>query len=83
MRTITLLAAALAFSATPIMAQCGIDAVLVETYYVSDANDATDVIGGGLQAGSRTYRVFVDLCDGCSVRAIYGDANHALEQLVC
>jgi hypothetical protein len=78
MRTITLLAAALAFSATPIMAQCGIDAVLVETYYVSDANDATDVIGGGLQAGSRTYRVFVDLCDGCSVRAIYGDANHAL-----
>ena len=78
MRTTTLLAAVLVLSATPVLAQCGIDAVLVETYYVSDANDATDVIGGGLATGSRTYRVFVDLCDGCSLRAIYGDANHAL-----
>lgn len=78
MRTTTLLAAVLVLSATPVLAQCGIDAVIVETYYVSDANDATDVIGGGLEAGSRTYRVFVDLCDGCSLRAIYGDANHAL-----
>ena len=78
MRTTTLLAAVLVLSATPVLAQCGIDAVIVETYYVSDANDATDVIGGGLETGSRTYRVFVDLCDGCSLRAIYGDANHAL-----
>ncbi len=78
MRTTTLLAAVLVLSATPVLAQCGIDAVIVETYYVSDANDATDVIGGGLEAASRTYRVFVDLCDGCSLRAIYGDANHAL-----
>jgi len=78
MRTITLLLAVLLIPVAPVLAQCGIDAVLVETYYVSDANDATDVTGGGLGSGSTTYRVYVDLCDGCSLRAIYGDANHAL-----
>ncbi len=58
------------------MAQGAIENVVVEVYYVSDANDATDVTGGGLPAGSKTYRVYLDLCDGCSLRAVYGDANH-------
>jgi len=60
------------------IAQGEIENVIVETYYVSDANDATDVTGGGLTAGSVTYRVFLDLCQGCGLRAIYGDANHVL-----
>lgn len=59
-------------------AQADIENVIVETYYVSDANDATDLTGGGLTEGSVTYRVFIDLCAGCGLRALYGDANHAL-----
>ncbi|MCB9169611.1 MAG: T9SS type A sorting domain-containing protein [Flavobacteriales bacterium] len=59
-------------------AQNDIENVIVETYYVSNADDATDTIGGTLAEGSRTYRVFLDLCADCSLRAIYGDANHAL-----
>jgi len=78
MRTIILLAAALVLTGAPLLAQNDIEAVLVETYYVSDATDATDVIGGGVEAGSRTYRVYVDLCDSCALRAVYGDADHAL-----
>jgi hypothetical protein len=63
---------------TQVGAQSAIEDVIVEVYYVSDENDATDEAGGGLQAGSRTYRVYLDLCDGCALRAVYGDANHEL-----
>ncbi|MCB0792504.1 MAG: T9SS type A sorting domain-containing protein [Flavobacteriales bacterium] len=59
-------------------AQSDIENVIVETYYISNADDGTDTVGSTLIEGSRTYRVFLDLCDDCSLRAIYGDANHAL-----
>jgi hypothetical protein len=62
----------------PLQAQNEIENVFVETYYVSDANDATDIIGGGLETGSRTYRIYLDLCSGCTLRSIYGDDNHTL-----
>lgn len=52
--------------------------VVVETYYISDTNDATDTIGGGIESRSVTYRVFVDLAPGSVLTKIYGDANHAL-----
>ena len=55
-----------------------IEGLEVETYYISDASDATDTIGGGLEAGSVTYRVFLDLAPGCSLRTIYGDEYHRL-----
>ncbi|HMQ76959.1 MAG TPA: T9SS type A sorting domain-containing protein [Flavobacteriales bacterium] len=61
-----------------LQAQADLENVIVETYYISDANDATDLIGGGLATGSRTYRVFVDLCDSCALRALYGDVPHPL-----
>ncbi|MEY4593948.1 MAG: hypothetical protein RIQ47_358, partial [Bacteroidota bacterium] len=38
-----------------------VENVIVERYYVSDASDATDTIGGGLAAGSVTYRIYIDL----------------------
>lgn len=50
--------------------------VLIETYYVSDANDANTTVGGTLEEGSVTYRVFITLCEGCQLRAIYGSENH-------
>lgn len=61
-----------------VRAQHDIEDVVVETYYISDASDATDTIGGGLVAGSRTFRIYLDLCDSCSLRALYGDADHLL-----
>lgn len=50
--------------------------VIVEKYYVSDANDATDTLGGGLAIGSTTYRIYVDLAPGSVLKKIYGDVNH-------
>ncbi|MFM1931235.1 MAG: hypothetical protein RL226_538, partial [Bacteroidota bacterium] len=58
------------------VAQGDLQQVLVETYYVSDAQDATTSVGGTLPEGSVTYRIFVTLCEGCALKAIYGDANH-------
>lgn len=63
-------------SSSALFAQNEIEGLRVETYYVSDANDATDETGGTLVAGSKTYRVFVDLGEGCSLLAMYGDTNH-------
>lgn len=50
--------------------------VIVEKYYISDANDATDTLGGGLSAGSTTYRIYVDLAPGSILKKIYGDGYH-------
>jgi hypothetical protein len=54
-----------------------IDSVIVEKYYISDANDATDITGGGLPVGSITYRIFIDLANGSKLLKVYGDADHA------
>lgn len=72
----SLLAPLLLLALGPLHAQNEIEDVRVETYYISDANDATDEIGGPLTPGSRTYRVFLDLGPGCSLEAVYGDTNH-------
>src|SRR5215207_4210278 len=56
-----------------------VENVFVETYYVTDSFDATDTTGGGLPAGSKTYRVFVDLAPGTILKKIYGDENHPLK----
>jgi len=55
-----------------------VENVIVEKYYISDANDATDMTGGGLQTRSITYRIYIDLAKGNRLTKIYGDANHAL-----
>jgi len=59
-----------------VSAQIDIENVIVETYYVSDANDATDTDGGALAAGSVTYRVFLDLLPGVRLRGFFGSVNH-------
>lgn len=68
------LALSICFLICPMRAQ--IEDVRVETYYISDANDATDEVGGLLETGSRTYRIFLDLSEGCSLLGMYGDTNH-------
>lgn len=68
------------FFSTTVKAQ--IEKVIVETYYVSDSLDATDTIDGSsraLPAGSKTYRVYIDLKKGCKLAKIYGNSTHALK----
>ncbi|MDZ4747372.1 MAG: T9SS type A sorting domain-containing protein [Saprospiraceae bacterium] len=55
-----------------------VERLYVETYYISEGADATDTIGGHLDEGSTTYRIFVDLSPGAKLLAIYGDENHPL-----
>lgn len=62
------------------VSQSLIDNVIVETYYISDANDQTDLDGGpALPAGTVTYRVFLDLTEGSKLQSIYGDELRALK----
>ncbi len=66
----------------PFLLEAQVRNVIVETYYISDANDATDTIDGSLRSlpvGSKTYRVYVQLEHGYKLKKIYGDSNHALE----
>ena len=53
-----------------------VENIIVETYYVSDQFDSTDVTGGKLDSGSVTYRIYVDLPKNQKLLKIYGDKNH-------
>lgn len=56
----------------------GLDAVIVEKYYISDTNDATDTDGGSLPAGSVTYRIYLDMAAGYSLETLFGTTEHLL-----
>jgi len=75
-----LLAFILAQSPVDVAAQSLLEEVIVETYYITDAFDGTDTIGvpGGIPDSTVTYRVYLDLCDSCALKSIFGDANHEL-----
>jgi len=73
----TILLALLLSSTLRLHAQ--IEKVIVETYYISDANDATDTTGGRILAeGSKTFRIFIDLEPGYKIKRMFGDQNHTL-----
>ncbi len=50
--------------------------VLIEKYYISDALDATDTIGGHLTENTVTYRIYAHLEDNARVKSIFGDERH-------
>ena len=55
----------------------GLEQVFVETYYVSDSNDAGDSDGGSLlESGSTTYRVYVDMAPGFELETVFGSSDH-------
>ncbi len=56
----------------------GLEDVIVETYYISDANDATDTDGGFLPAGTTTYRIYIDLAPNYKLETVYGSPDHEL-----
>lgn len=73
----TLLLTVCAFLLTLTVNSQGLENVIVEKYYISDANDATvNSTGGVLPVGSVTYRVYLDLLPDYIFQAAYGDGNH-------
>ncbi len=63
--------------------QAQIENVVVETYYVSDSLDATDTTAGRvLDAGSKTYRIYIDLAQGSKLKKIFADTSHQLS-IIC
>jgi hypothetical protein len=74
----SLLVASLVSAALSLGAQ-GLENIIVETYYVSDANDASvNDLGGELPVGSVTRRIYVDMLPGYKFQAVYGLPNHEL-----
>jgi len=55
-----------------------IDSIFVEKYYITDSKDETDTYGGGLPAGSVTYRIYIDLKENSVLKRVYGDAFHQI-----
>jgi hypothetical protein len=55
-----------------------IEEVIVERYYISDANDATDEDGGELVEGSTTWRVYIDLKPDYVLESVYGNSSNPL-----
>jgi len=50
----------------------GLEGIIVEEYYVSDANDEANNMFGAPPAGSTTYRVYVDMAPGYKLQQITG-----------
>jgi Secretion system C-terminal sorting domain len=53
-----------------------LEKLVVEKYYISDANDATDTTGGGIAPGTVTYRVYADLLPNTRIKRIFGTSGH-------
>lgn len=54
-------------------AQNGLEDIIVEKYYISEANDTNaNAIGGVLPVGSVTYRIYVDMLPGYNFQAAFG-----------
>lgn len=65
-----------------VTAQAGLEGIVVEKYYVSNAADSIDAVNNGavypLRVGSITYRVFANLLPGYKVANLYGNVPHPL-----
>jgi hypothetical protein len=56
--------------------QAQLEKVIVEKYYITDANDATDITGGSIQPGTTTYRIYIDLLPNTRLKSVYGSTGH-------
>jgi hypothetical protein len=62
-----------------VRAQNGLENIIVEKYYISDASDTlASAISGALPIGSVTYRIYLDMLPGYRFQAAYGTASHEL-----
>ena len=63
-----------------LIAQNGLENVIVEKYYISDANDTlANSYAGKLPIGATTYRIYLDLLPGYRFQAAYGSPEHTLK----
>ena len=78
----SLLFIAVAFSAFVSFSQVGLEGIVVEKFYISDAADSTDAGDNGavypLHVGSTTYRVYANLLPGYKVFQMFGSSAHTL-----
>jgi hypothetical protein len=67
---------------TKTTAQVGLEGIVVEKFYISDAADSIDAMSNGavypLNVGSTTYRVYADLLPGYKVIQVFGSVGHPL-----
>ncbi|MEI6852483.1 MAG: hypothetical protein WCL06_06550, partial [Bacteroidota bacterium] len=61
-----------------VQAQNGLENIIVEKYYISDATDAAGS-SGTLPVGSVTYRIYADMLPGYKFQMAYGTSNHNLK----
>lgn len=59
--------------------QHALENVIVEKYYITDANDTVRSAGGPIPVGSTTYRIFLDMLPGYRFQAAYGKDGHELK----
>lgn len=59
-------------------AKAQLEKIVVEKYYITDANDATDLTGGLIQVGTTTYRIYIDLLPNTRLKSVYGSAGHPI-----
>lgn len=63
----------------------GLEGIVVEKYYLSDAADAADALNEGatvpLTVGTTAYRVYVDMAPGYKFVQLFGNATNNLEVL--
>lgn len=66
----------------PAFSQTGLEGIVVEKYYISDAADSIDAANNGavypLGVGSVTYRVYANLLPGYKVIQMFENAAHTL-----
>ena len=78
----SLLFIAVVFSAFVSFSQVGLEGIVVEKFYVSDAADSTDAAENGavypLHVGSVTYRVYANLLPGYKLLSMFGSPEHTL-----
>jgi hypothetical protein len=78
----SLLLIATVFTSFLSFSQVGLEGIVVEKYYVSDAADSTDAGDNGavypLHVGSTTYRVYANLLPGYKVIQMFGSSQHTL-----
>jgi hypothetical protein len=56
-----------------------LEGIVIERYYTSDENDATDSDGGNLPAGSVTWRIYADLKPEYRVLSVFGSPNNEMK----
>ena len=63
-------------------AQVGLEGIVVEKFYISNAADSIDAVNNGavypLYVGSTTYRVYANLLPGYKLVNLFGNVQHPL-----